>query len=103
MVRSLAVYSLQRVAKLEPARVKPILMTIIENIAERPEVCPWFLIRKAIWYVLAKFRIFTKPIHNFLFKVQNRAGIEFEISNFEISSNLTIPNFLMTSQQHELN
>ena len=38
MVRSLAVYSLQRVAKLEPARVKPILMTIIENIAERPEV-----------------------------------------------------------------
>ena len=39
MVRSLAVYSLQRVAKLEPARVKPILMTIIENIAERPEVC----------------------------------------------------------------
>ena len=51
MVRSLAVYSLQRVAKLEPARVKPILMTIIENIAERPEVCPWFLIKKAIWYV----------------------------------------------------
>ena len=46
MVRSLAVYSLQRVAKLEPARVKPILMTIIENIAERPEVCPWFLIKK---------------------------------------------------------
>ena len=51
MVRSLAVYSLQRVAKLEPARVKPILMTIIENIAERPEVCSWFLKRKAVLYV----------------------------------------------------
>merc|ERR1719244_2393025 len=38
MVRSLAIYSLQRVAVLEPAHVKPILMSIIENIAERPEV-----------------------------------------------------------------
>ena len=38
MVRSLAVYSLKRVAILEPAIVKPILMSIIENIAERPEV-----------------------------------------------------------------
>merc|ERR1712042_252605 len=38
MVRSLAIYSLQRVAVLEPAHVRPILMSIIENIAERPEV-----------------------------------------------------------------
>merc|ERR1719187_2237356 len=38
MVRSLAIYSLQRVAVLEPAHVRPILMNIIENIAERPEV-----------------------------------------------------------------
>merc|ERR1719369_2238857 len=38
MVRSLAIYSLQRVAVLEPAYVRPILMSIIENIAERPEV-----------------------------------------------------------------
>merc|ERR1719219_1104429 len=38
MVRSLAIYSLQRVTVLEPAHVKPILMSIIENIAERPEV-----------------------------------------------------------------
>ena len=38
MVRSLAVYSLKRVAILEPAHVKPVLMSIIENIAERPEV-----------------------------------------------------------------
>jgi len=38
MVRSLAIYSLQRVAILEPAHVRPILMSIIENIAERPEV-----------------------------------------------------------------
>merc|ERR1719431_2476958 len=38
MVRSLAIYSLQRVAVLEPAHVRPVLMSIIENIAERPEV-----------------------------------------------------------------
>merc|ERR1711874_195193 len=38
MVRSLAIYSLKRVAVLEPAHVKPILTSIIENIAERPEV-----------------------------------------------------------------
>ena len=38
MVRSLAIYSLKRVAVLEPAQVRPILMSIIENIAERPEV-----------------------------------------------------------------
>ena len=38
MVRSLAIYSLKRVAILEPAQVRPILMSIIENIAERPEV-----------------------------------------------------------------
>merc|ERR1712042_118917 len=38
MVHSLAIYSLQRAAILEPALVKPILMNIIENIAERPEV-----------------------------------------------------------------
>ena len=38
MVSSVAIYSLQRVAVLEPAHVKPILMSIIENIAERPEV-----------------------------------------------------------------
>ena len=38
MVRSLAIYSLKRVAVLEPTQVRPILMSIIENIAERPEV-----------------------------------------------------------------
>merc|ERR1719193_1159925 len=38
MVRSLAIYSLKRVAVLEPAHVRPILMSIVENIAERPEV-----------------------------------------------------------------
>merc|ERR1719347_579463 len=38
MVRSLAIYSLKRVAVLKPAIVRPILMSIIENIAERPEV-----------------------------------------------------------------
>merc|ERR1711970_93211 len=38
MARSMAIYSLQRVAVLEPAHVRPILMSIIENIAERPEV-----------------------------------------------------------------
>merc|ERR1719347_322400 len=38
MVRSLAIYSLKRVAILEPAQVRPNLMNIIENIAERPEV-----------------------------------------------------------------
>ena len=38
MVRSLAIYSLKRVAILNPAIVRPILMNIIENIAERPEV-----------------------------------------------------------------
>merc|ERR1719427_2276294 len=38
MVRSLAIYSLQRVAVLQPSHVRPILMSIIENIAERPEV-----------------------------------------------------------------
>merc|ERR1712042_299986 len=38
MVHSLAIYSLQRAAILEPALVKPILMNIIENIAERPVV-----------------------------------------------------------------
>jgi len=38
MVRSLAVHSLKRVAVLQPAVVRPILMSIIKNIAERPEV-----------------------------------------------------------------
>merc|ERR1719370_275632 len=38
MVRSLAIYSLKRVAVLESTQVRPILMSIIENIAERPEV-----------------------------------------------------------------
>merc|ERR1719177_79037 len=38
MVRSLAVHSLKRVAALQPAVVRPILMSIIKNIAERPEV-----------------------------------------------------------------
>merc|ERR1712002_776378 len=38
MVRSPAIYSLQRVAVLEPAQVRPILMSIIENMGERPEV-----------------------------------------------------------------
>jgi len=38
MVRSLAIYSLQRVAVFNPTVVRPILMNIIENIAERPEV-----------------------------------------------------------------
>jgi len=38
MVRSLAVYSLKRAAKFEPAVVRPILLTIIDNSAEYPEV-----------------------------------------------------------------
>ena len=33
----------------------------------------------------------------------NKYYVTFNIYNFENSSNLTIPNFLMTSQQHELN
>merc|ERR1711881_563763 len=38
MVRSLAVYSLKKAATLNPSKVKPILMTIIENISEHSEV-----------------------------------------------------------------
>ena len=38
MVRSLAVYSLKKAAMLEPVHVRPILLTIIDNIAEASEV-----------------------------------------------------------------
>ena len=38
MVRSLAVYSLKKAAMLEPIHVRPILLTIIDNIAEASEV-----------------------------------------------------------------
>ena len=73
MVRSLAVYSLQRVAKLEPARVKPILMTIIENIAERPEVKTkknnpskyWIIFEKKIKFFLKNSRSGLPPLLSF--------------------------------------
>merc|ERR1719219_1120645 len=38
MIRSLAVYSLKKAARLEPALVKPILLTVIDNPAEIAEV-----------------------------------------------------------------
>jgi len=38
MTRSLAVYSLKRLAKREPSFVKPILTTLIDNLGETPEV-----------------------------------------------------------------
>nr|ADD73551.1 vitellogenin 1 [Paracyclopina nana] len=38
MVRSLAVYSIKRVAKMEPVHIKPLLLNIIDNIAEESEV-----------------------------------------------------------------
>lgn len=38
MVRALAVYSLQRSAKMQPMKVKPMLLNIIDNAAERVEV-----------------------------------------------------------------
>ena len=71
----------------------------------------------AIWYVpnCRIFEYYEVFILIFFFNIQNwdskqsRDGclkinkyyIIFEISNFEISSNLTIPNFLMTCQQHK--
>lgn len=38
LVRSLAVYSLKRVAKMQPVQVKPLILTLIGNSAEHPEV-----------------------------------------------------------------
>jgi len=38
MVRSLAVYSLKKAARLEPIHVRPVLLAIIDNPAEVPEV-----------------------------------------------------------------
>ena len=38
MVRSLAVYSMKRAARLQPVHVKPILLSIIDNAAEEREV-----------------------------------------------------------------
>ena len=64
------------------------------------------VIRKAIWLVL-NFRIFTQPIpisfSKYKTETANRGQrqlLENKISNIEISSNLTIPNFLMTCLQH---
>ena len=38
MVRSLAVYSLKKVARIQPTVVRPLLLTIIDNVAEAAEV-----------------------------------------------------------------
>lgn len=38
MIRSLAVYSLKKVARIQPTVVRPLLLTIIDNIAEAAEV-----------------------------------------------------------------
>ena len=38
MVRSLAVYGLKKVARIQPTVVRPLLLTIIDNVAEAAEV-----------------------------------------------------------------
>ena len=50
MVRSLAVYGLKKVARIQPTVVRPLLLTIIDNVAEAAEVriaavaiLPWAL------------------------------------------------------------
>ncbi len=37
-IRSVAVYSLKRVARFQPVHIKPVLLSIIDNPAEAPEV-----------------------------------------------------------------
>ena len=60
-------------------------------------LCPWFLIRKAIWYVL-NWWIFEYSHNLFLIFFQSKYWDSQQraetaaISSFEISSNLTIPN-----------
>ena len=60
-----------------------------------------------IYVELTNFRIFLQPIPNFFLKVQNwdnqQRAETAAIANFEISSNLTIPNWLMTYQKHLFN
>ena len=83
------------------------LIDWISSATTKGDLCPWFLIRKAIWYVSNWwiFRIFTQPIPIFFFKVQNwdsqQRAETAAISNFDITSNLTIPNWLMTCQKHK--
>ena len=53
---------------------------------------------------LTNWRIFTQPIPNFFFKVQNwdsqQRAETAAVSNFKISSNLKVPNWLMICQKH---
>jgi len=96
MVRSLAVYSLKRAAKLQPVHVKPLLLAIIDNPAEQPEV------RMAAVSVLP----YAQPTTAELQKIAVRTWLEpskevasFIYSTFRSLAQTKIPELLIVGQR----
>ena len=96
IVRSLAVYSMKRAAKLEPSHVRPILLSIIDNPADHSQV------RMAAIAVLP----WTQPSTTDLQKVAVRTWLEpskevaaFVYSTFKSLKNSQIPELKLVSQK----
>jgi len=96
MVRSLAVYSMKRSAKIQPANVKPLLLSIIDNIAEESDV------RIAAIAVLP----YAQPEAHELQKIAVRTWLEpskevasFVYSTFKSLSRTEVPELKLVGQK----